>query len=44
MEGVFCGASKLGNESEFDVVEAVEGPLYEITEQEVEKSTEGDEE
>ena len=26
------------NESEFDVVEAVEGPLYEITEQEVEKA------
>ena len=32
------------NESEFDVVEAVEGPLYEITEQGGGKGTEGDEE
>ena len=29
------------NESKFDVVEAVEGPLYEITEQEVEKALKG---
>ena len=29
------------NESEFDGVEAVEGPLYEITEQEVEKALKG---
>ena len=29
------------NGSEFDVVEAVEGPLYEITEQEVEKALKG---
>ena len=29
------------NESEFDVVEAVEVPLYEITEQEVEKALKG---
>ena len=29
------------NESKFDVVEAVEGPLYEITEQEVEKALNG---
>ena len=29
------------NESEFDGVEAVEGPLYEITEQEVERALNG---
>ena len=29
------------NGSEFDVVEAVEGPLYEITKQEVEKALKG---
>ena len=29
------------NESEFDVVEAVEVPLYEITEQDVEKALKG---
>ena len=29
------------NESEFDVLEAVEEPLYEITEQEVEKALKG---